>query len=258
MTALLSILLHDVYVQDPDESGFPGVSANRYKLSLKQFEAQLAGLWAVRKDAPILVGSPMTDRRFAITVDDGGMSYFTCVAGELEALGWRGHCFVTTGAIGSRGFLGKREIRELHERGHAIGSHSVTHPLRFSALSRVSMLREWRDSHDTLSDILGKDVTVASIPGGAFSPLVATTAREAGFHSLFTSEPQTRVSVLDGCTVFGRYTVRASSRPDFARRIGQLDASARIREWVVWNAKQRVKSLLAFAAPQHSLASSNQ
>ncbi len=251
MNSLLSVLLHDVYVADPAESGFPGAAADRYKLSVKQFETQLAGLATVRKDWPILVTEQKSDDvGFAITVDDGGTSYYTLIADRLEALGWRGHCLVTTGAIGCRGFLRAREIRELRARGHVIGSHSVTHPLRFSALSRTDMLREWRESREMLADILGEDITTASVPGGSFSSAVAGTAREAGIRHLFTSEPQTRVSVIEGCTVLGRYTIHAASKPDFAGRLGCLQTAARFQEWVVWNAKQRAKSVFAFAAPQ--------
>jgi peptidoglycan/xylan/chitin deacetylase (PgdA/CDA1 family) len=245
--------LHDIYVESPAESGFPGEAADRYKLDVDVFDAQLAGLAAVRKDRPILLtprASTDMDSRFAITVDDGGISYYTLVADRLEALGWRGHCFVTTGAIGRPGFLGPTEIRELRLRGHVIGSHSVTHPVRFSALDREDMLREWRQSREALQDILGEDVATASVPGGSFSSLVAKTAAEAGFQFLYTSEPESRIAVADGCTVLGRYTVRSGCRPDFARRLGRLEPATRAREWLIWNAKQRAKSLFVLALPQ--------
>ena len=115
----VSLLFHDVYAADPRESGFESPGADRYKLSLRQFDAQLAGLAKVRTDAPVLVkdisssgglkasGYRRVDHRDVdvpclLTVDDGGVSYFTIVADRLEARGWRGHCFVSTDAIGTR------------------------------------------------------------------------------------------------------------------------------------------------------------
>src|SRR5204863_2528974 len=97
----VSLLFHDVYVRDTCESGFWSSAADRYKLSLADFEAQLAGLAGVRADAPVLASDPWLDgerkaRPFLITVDDGGVSYYTIVADRLEALGWRGHCFIST------------------------------------------------------------------------------------------------------------------------------------------------------------------
>ena len=37
----VSLLFHDVYVSDVSESGFNSPAADRYKLSLREFEAQL-------------------------------------------------------------------------------------------------------------------------------------------------------------------------------------------------------------------------
>src|SRR5213594_4110095 len=144
-----SLLFHDVYIGEVDESGFSSDAANRYKLSLRDFDAQLAALAGVCPDAPLLATDLIGSRRefpFAITVDDGGVSYYTTVADRLEALGWRGHCFVTTGMIGQAGFLDEAQIRELAARGHMIGSHSVSHPARFSACPRRDMVREWAES----------------------------------------------------------------------------------------------------------------
>src|SRR3954464_2394817 len=102
----VSLLFHDVYLREPQESGFMSVGADRYKVSVAEFEAQLRGIADVREDAPRLAtdliargalrrdaGSEMP---FLLPVDDGGVSYFTVVADRLEARGWRGHCFVTT------------------------------------------------------------------------------------------------------------------------------------------------------------------
>src|SRR5262245_11535202 len=51
----VSLLFHDVYAADPRESGFGSPGADRYKLSLRQFDAQLDGLAKVRADAPVLM-----------------------------------------------------------------------------------------------------------------------------------------------------------------------------------------------------------
>jgi len=42
----------------------------------------------------------------------------------LEARGFSGHFFVTANFIGTRGFVGRGDIRELARRGHVVGSHS--------------------------------------------------------------------------------------------------------------------------------------
>src|SRR2546428_2647108 len=118
-----SLLFHDVYIGEVDESGFSSDAANRYKLSLRDFAAQLAALAGVRPDAPILATGLTGSHRafpFLITFDDGGVSYYTIAAERLEALGWRGHCFVSTDFIRRPRFLNPPHIRELDWRAPLI------------------------------------------------------------------------------------------------------------------------------------------
>lgn len=240
------LLFHDVYRHDPRESGFPGRGADRYKLGLASFDAHLAKLAEARCDAPVVgaLAARAGPGAFAVTVDDGGVSFSTLVADRLEALGWRASCFVTTGAIGRRGFLDARQIRALHRRGHAVGSHSVTHPTRFAACRFDVAVREWRDSRLALADILGDDVRTASVPGGWFTADVARSASEAGITTLFTSEPVPAVRVLGGCAVVGRFTVRAGHRPDFSARVASLDPWTLAAEWTAWTGKKAAKRVL--------------
>jgi len=79
-----------------------------------------------------------------------------------------------------RASLPAEQIRDLHQRGHIIGSHSCSHPKRMSFCSRAELLQEWGRSCEILAGILGAPVTVASVPGGFYSRAVAEAAAEAG------------------------------------------------------------------------------
>lgn len=271
MTRAISLLFHDVYASNPAESGFVSDAANRYKLSIEAFEAQLDGVARVRTDSPVVIdgtdedsdrssvatadaaaiSAPLRSLRldspglpWLITFDDGGVSYHTVIADRLEARGWRGHCFVTTNQIGQLGFLDTAQLRELDARGHVIGSHSASHPTRFSACSYSQMVDEWRQSRAALEDILGHAVTVASIPGGYFSPAVARSAEEAGITVLFTSEPVTAIDADSAIPSVGRFTIRRGDRPDASLRLVSPASWARAEAWLRWNAKGLVKPLL--------------
>jgi len=249
---IASLLFHDVYVRDPSESGYRGNGADRYKLPLAEFEAALEAISDVRTDPPI-VGVERAGgfgEAVAITVDDGGKSYYTIVADRLESRGWRGHCFVTTNMIGHDGFLDREQIRELDRRGHLIGSHSATHPTRFAACSWKQMVEEWQTSRAALEDLLGHPVTTASLPGGYFSWRVARAAGEAGLAVLFNSEPECRLRPLEGCTVVGRFTIRPGVEPDTICALVTFSPLAMWHEWSVWNAKKLVKPLLGPAYPR--------
>ena len=227
----VSLLFHDVYASDPAESGFRSPAADRYKLSLPDFEAQLGGLARLRIPA-------------LITVDDGGVSSYTVIADRVEALGLRAHFFVTTDFIDERGFLTAQQMRDLDARGHVIGTHSASHPARFSSLAAPQMQHEWASSSRRLADILGHAVTVGSVPGGYFSHAVAAAAASVGLTTLFTSEPTTSPLIVDGCRVLGRFTIRRGHPSDMACRFASTAPWARCGAWVGWNAKALVKPVL--------------
>jgi peptidoglycan/xylan/chitin deacetylase (PgdA/CDA1 family) len=239
----VSLLFHDVFVRHPGESGFSSPAADRYKLSLPEFDAQIAGLAEYEKSGGNTAGPAR------ITVDDGGVSYYTAVADRLEAHGWRGYCFVSTAFIGASGFLSIDQVRELDARGHIIGSHSASHPGRFSKLSEEEMHREWVQSRRVLEDLLGHPVTVASVPGGYFSRAVATTAAAAGLQLLFTSEPVHATHCVSGCTIAGRFAVRHGAPRDFCQKLLRQAPWTRYGEWARWNAKGLVKPLLGSTYP---------
>lgn len=246
---LVSLLFHDVYRHSPDESGFRSPGANRYKLTIDALSSQLDGVAAARSDRPLLVtqlatGSTTQRLPFLITVDDGGASYYHVIADRLEQRGWRGHAFVSTDFIGAPGFLTASEIRELDRRGHVIGSHSASHPARFSQCHRQHMIREWVTSRKVLEDVLGHAVQMASVPGGFFSLTVAETADEAGFRVLFTSEPVTRTDRTDACTIVGRFAVRAGADPGFSRKLVEPAHWTRSEEWASWQVKGLLKPVL--------------
>ena len=246
---LVSLLFHDVYRRDIGESGFSSPGADRYKLSAEQFAAQLDGVRAGRADGPIVAtglsgASTTRELPFLITVDDGGVSYHRLIADQLEARGWRGHAFISTSFIGRRGFMTVEQLRDLDQRGHVVGSHSASHPARFSACSRSEMVDEWTASKRWLEDALGHEVPVASLPGGYLSPAVAETAAEAGYRVLFTSEPVTRTYRQDACTIIGRYAIRAGADASFSRKLVERARWTRSEEWASWQVKGLLKPVL--------------
>ena len=80
-----------------------------------------------------------------------------------------------------------RDIRELSNRGHIIGSHSQTHPDRMAFLP-LQMQTEWESSKNILEDILGKRINACSIPGSYRLGTLQMTAA-TGYSEVYTSEP---------------------------------------------------------------------
>ena len=225
-------MYHDV-VEGGDfaSSGFPGEGAHVYKLRREDFERHLDAIAAA------------ATHRALLTFDDGGVSFYAPIAGLLESHGWRGYFFITTDRIGTPGFLSEDQLRELYRRGHVIGSHSCSHPTRMAALTRAELDREWRQSVQRLSEILGSNVTTASVPGGYYSREVGESAAAAGIETLFTSEPTSKVSMLNGCRVIGRYVVQRGMSPEWSAGFAAGRAAQCLRQAALWKAKRIAKSL---------------
>jgi peptidoglycan/xylan/chitin deacetylase (PgdA/CDA1 family) len=243
----LAIMYHDI-VENEDfaSSGFPGAGAHVYKLRREDFERHLEAIRAaVSADAVSRIASrrQWSGAPVFLTFDDGGISALDPTCGLLERYGWRGHFFVTTRLIGTPGFMSASEVRELHRRGHVVGSHSVSHPGRMAALPRAQIDREWRESLATLSEIAGEPVRVASVPGGFYSREVARSAAAAGIEVLFTSQPAAATYMVDGCLVLGRYVVQRGMGPEWSAAFAAGRRGARWRQAALWKAKGMAKAL---------------
>jgi peptidoglycan/xylan/chitin deacetylase (PgdA/CDA1 family) len=233
---------HDVVrAETPDEAGFPGAVAARYKLTPELFEEHLAAIEATGVEV-VLLGGPPARRAAALTFDDGGASALR-VADALERRGWRGHFFVTTSRIGAPGFGAEAELVELQRRGHVIGSHSHSHPTYMGRLSPAEIDAEWRASRSILADVLGSPPATASVPGGYLTRTVVESAARAGYELLLTSEPQARVRVVDGLTVAGRYAVWATTPASVAAGYARGAVVPRARLWVEWRLKSIAKRM---------------
>ena len=244
---ILSLLYHDVVAPAQfASSGFPHGDAHIYKLERPQFELHLLEIEKAPKRPKVTVldsaRQDIGSGALLFTFDDGGSSALM-IATLLEEHGWRGHFFITTDYIGKPGFLGEDQIRELHARGHVVGSHSCSHPARMSHCSPEQLLREWKESVRVLSNILHHKLRVASVPGGYYSKLVAEAAGSSGIEVLFTSEPTSRIKYVKGCMVLGRYSIQQGVSAETVARISSGELLPRLQQFLLWNSKKIAKRL---------------
>lgn len=243
----INLLYHDVTAAGADDSsGFAGPSAARYKLTPEEFSRHLESI------SRTVSNLPQSDPRlldqssdhWTITFDDGGVSAATTIADLLEQRNWRGWFFIATDFIDTPGFCSRTQIRELHERGHVIGSHSCSHPERISNCPAAQLQDEWTRSCAVLAALVGEPITTASVPGGFYSTEVARAAAEAGIRWLFNSEPTTGEFLVDGCRILGRYNVyRGMSSEDASSLISS--PWRRWRQSAFWTAKKAAKTVAA-------------
>ena len=240
-----SLMYHDVVEEgEDDSSGFPGPWAAYYKLPVNEFTRHLDAVRAAVSGHKVglIEDADWTRPPVFLTYDDGGVSALTA-AGMMEQRGMRGHFFVTTGRLGTAGFLNTGQVHELRRRGHSIGSHSETHPTRMAACSREELRTEWGSSVARLEDILGEPVRVASVPGGYYSKAVGEMAAAAGIRHLFHSEPRAVVGEVNGCQLLGRYAIDRSVAAAVAGELARGDVLVRWKQTAWWEIKKGAKAV---------------
>jgi len=240
----ISLGYHDVLA---DRAATHPLSNSRrlYALDLEDFRRHLQSVKERNVHVATIARARSWEKQSPVflTFDDGAECALSVVAGELERHGWRGHFFVTSDWIGRPGFLNKEQIRELHQRGHVIGSHSCSHPARMSRLSGKELMREWGQSCAVLSDILGDQVRVASVADGYYSRRVGQTAAVSGIEVLFTSEPRRSTWVVDGCLVLGRHFIQKHTPPRVSGKLAAGDFGPRWSQALRWYSKKPVKAV---------------
>jgi peptidoglycan/xylan/chitin deacetylase (PgdA/CDA1 family) len=243
---VMALLYHDVVNgMDFGMSGFSGKDADEYKLTQKEFEEHISAIKQSLK-SHVITQITKADSKIPpvmFTFDDGGVSAHEIIAPILEKNDWRGLFFISSDYIGGKEFLSREQIKDLHDRGHIIGSHSCSHPTKITDCTQEQLLHEWGSSIEVLSEIIEQPVTVASIPGGFYSTAVAKAAVEQGVKYLFTSEPVQKIASLDGCAIIGRFSVK---RGDSASVPAEFVSNHPIRmfwQFSYWNIKKVAKAI---------------
>lgn len=242
----VALMYHDAFTgSDCDASGFPGKGAAVYKMEIGEMERHFGAIAQARSNKPARATSPHDHGNpLFLTFDDGGVSAATLIADLLEKFDWAGHFFVAASLIDTPTFVTRKQLQELHARGHVIGSHSWSHPTRMSSCTSQELDEEWSRSLVLLSEIVAEPVSVASVPGGYFSREVARAASRAGIRTLFTSEPNKRAYYVDDCLVLGRYTIMRDTPAEVSASLASVGPTvAQAKQSIMWKVKKVAKTI---------------
>lgn len=207
------LMYHDVYNSSESESGFQFPTSFPYKVNAREFEKHVQYAYNYCKHHNLSLDS------IKFSFDDGGESFLTIIAPILEKYGFKGIFCISTKLIGADKFLTKNQIKELHNRGHLIASHSHTHPKNMSVLSMQELLFEWQTSIKLLEEIIQEPITMASVPSGYSSATVIHSALLSGITTLYTSKPTTQITRYKDIDIIGRFVVHNNTSLDVVRTI---------------------------------------
>jgi len=151
-----------------------------------------------------------------VTFDDGFRSFAEVALPELTARGIPAALFVPAGNLGrppewlagtahpdaGETVLDGDGIRRLPKGLVTIGSHALTHA-RLSRLPEAEARRELVESRERLEGLLGRRVSLLSVPHGDYDARVLRLAREAEYARVFTVRPSL-VEMTEGAFLAGR------------------------------------------------------
>jgi Predicted xylanase/chitin deacetylase len=120
-------------------------------------------------------------RTVAITFDDGLYNNYECAYPVLKKYNIHATMFVIVKLIGTPGYAGWKQIKEMSDSGVVtIGSHTMSH-LWLPAMGSKNLAYELRQSKDILERELGKKVNFLCYPIGARDFRVEKATRDAGY-----------------------------------------------------------------------------
>lgn len=192
----------------------------RYVVAEPDFHAQLDSIRAAELHG-VSVGEALENFRrgvhscLTITFDDGCETDLLTAAPILRDAGFNATFFIVAGFIGKAGFLSKTHLRELHDSGFEVGSHSMTHR-HLSDLTDSELREELARSKAYLQELIGSPVLHLSCPNGRWSPRVAQFAKECGYQTICTSRIDQNFPDTDKSNLARLAIMRDTSAQEFS------------------------------------------
>ncbi|OIO78912.1 MAG: polysaccharide deacetylase [Candidatus Omnitrophica bacterium CG12_big_fil_rev_8_21_14_0_65_43_15] len=123
-----------------------------------------------------------------ITFDDGKNNLYENALPILKKYQIKAAMFVIPGNCGQKGYLDKKQIREISEAGIDIGSHTLTDKW-LPACNDAELKREIYGSRNALEIITGRSVYFISYPLGGFDERVKGIVKSAGYRAACATHP---------------------------------------------------------------------
>ena len=175
--------------------------SSSYSVPTADFKAQM-GVLAEEGYTPItctqladyLDGTlELPEKPVVITFDDGWVSNYEVAAPILDQLGFKATFFPMTGSVGTKNHMTYEQLKELADRGHEIGSHSINHPNlpkpdpgETLEAHQARIRSELVDSKQAIEQSTGKPVIALAYPHGTYDETVMAMTQDAGYRLAFS------------------------------------------------------------------------
>jgi peptidoglycan/xylan/chitin deacetylase (PgdA/CDA1 family)/putative cell wall-binding protein len=120
-----------------------------------------------------------------LSFDDGTTGHYSKAYPLLKKYGFKGTFFVNTSFIGKEDHLTEPQIKEMHDGGMEISSHSATHP-DLTKITAEKLAYELTTSKKKLEELTGSKVEAFAYPSGFYNDSVIQAVKSAGYKTART------------------------------------------------------------------------
>lgn len=114
-------------------------------------------------------GDPIPEKTVMLTFDDNVGDQMTIAQPILKELGFKGVFFIMTVTLNKPGYMSREQVKQLHDEGHVIGSHTYDHQ-NMRKLPDSLWAVQVDKPQKQLKDIIGEDVKYFAYPFGLWKP----------------------------------------------------------------------------------------
>lgn len=134
--------------------------------------------------AYLTTGAALPEKPVMITFDDTNLDQYTNALPELEKYGFKGVFFIMTVSLNRPRYMTREQVKELSEKGHAIGSHTWDHhnTKKFEGQDWVTQVEKPKT---TLEEITGQPVTYFAYPFGLWNQQAIPELKNKGVTAAF-------------------------------------------------------------------------
>jgi peptidoglycan/xylan/chitin deacetylase (PgdA/CDA1 family) len=140
----------------------------------------------------LVYGKELPKKPIMFTFDDTDLDQYTVAAPTLKKYGFKAVYFIMTVSIGKKGRIGymnKEQIKQLHDEGNTIASHTYDHK-NFAKFTDDDWETQIGKPNKTIEEITGKKPEYFAYPYGVFKASNLPKLKEYGFKMAFILSTQ--------------------------------------------------------------------
>lgn len=129
-------------------------------------------------------GRPIPAKSVMLTFDDNVLDQMEIAKPVLDQYGFKGVFFIMTVTMNKPGYMSRDQIKQLHDAGHVIGSHTYDHQ-NMKKLPLEEWVKQIDKPQAQLKEIIGEEIKYFAYPFGLWKPENIPELQKRGIRAAF-------------------------------------------------------------------------